>query len=166
LNIIIKKGEKMLLRKILFVMCFVVMSNNAIASENATEADAIAMVDKVIAMIEEKGESALDVVNLGGDDIYDKEKGLYAFVYNQDCVMLAHPYKTELVGRSYRGKPDVKGKNFRDEIVDNAIANGTAWTSYSYQKPGDEAIHHKKTYSKYVEKDGIKYVVAAGIFAD
>lgn len=156
----------MLLRKILFVMCFMALSSNAIAEEIATEADAIAIVDNAVAIIQEKGEAALDVINLGGENVYNKEKGLYAFVYNQDCVMLAHPYKPELVGHSYRGKPDVQGKNFRDEIVDNAIANGTAWTTYSYQKPGDDAIHLKKTYSRYVEKDGVKYVVAAGIFAD
>lgn len=156
----------MLLRKILFVMCFMVLSSNAIAGEKATEADAIAMVDKAVALIEEKGETALDIINQGGSNLYDKEKGLYAFVYNQDCIMLAHPYKPELVGHSYRGKPDVKGKNFRDEIVDNAMANGTAWTTYSYQKPGDDSIHQKKTYSRYVEKDGIKFIVAAGIFAD
>jgi polar amino acid transport system substrate-binding protein len=87
---------------------------------------------------------------------------LYVFVYDEQVVIVAHP-KNDLVGRSYKGKPDVRGKKFRDDIVNGALANGTGWVDYSYQKPGETGIHSKTTYYKLITgSDGKKYIVCAG----
>ncbi len=86
----------------------------------------------------------------------------YVFVYNTEVVIVAHPKKS-LIGRSYKGKPDVRGKKFRDDIVNGALKNGTGWVDYSYKKPEEKGIHQKTTYYKLVTgSDGNKYVVASG----
>ena len=91
---------------------------------------------------------------------------LYVFVYDTDVNMLAHP-NASLVGRNYKGKPDVKGKNFRDEIVEGAKANGTGWVDYAYQKPGAPGIFDKTAYYRLVKgSDGKEYVVVSGKYKD
>ena len=86
----------------------------------------------------------------------------YTFVYDTNVVIVAHP-DTNLVGRSYRGKPDAKGKKFRDEIVEGALKQGTGWIDYMYKKPNQEGLFPKETYFKLVTgSDGKSYVVCAG----
>lgn len=93
-------------------------------------------------------------------------KALYVFVYDTDVKIVAHPKKT-LVGKSYKGKPDVRGKKFRDEIVEGALKNKTGWVTYAYTKPGETGIHHKKTYyMRGTGSDGKTYIVCSGMYAD
>jgi signal transduction histidine kinase len=78
--------------------------------------------------------------------------------------MIAHP-RAELVGKSMKGKPDIKGKKFRDEIVERALKGETGWEDYLYQKPGETGIHPKTTYfSKAVGSDGVVYIVCSGMY--
>jgi len=94
------------------------------------------------------------------------DKAFYVFVYDTQVAIVAHP-KKDLVGRSYKGKPDVRGKKFRDEIVEGALSDTTGWVTYSYQKPGEKGIHKKKTYYNLVSgSDGKRYVVCSGMYAD
>lgn len=89
---------------------------------------------------------------------------LYVFVYDTDVNMMAHPNKS-LPGRNYKGKPDVRGKAFRDEIVSGAVANGTGWVDYAYQKPGEAGIFDKTTYYRLTKgSDGKDYVVTSGMY--
>jgi len=89
-------------------------------------------------------------------------KAFYVFVYDTDVVIVAHP-KKNLVGRNYKGKPDVRGKKFRDAIVQGALDKKNGWVDYSYQKPGEKGIHKKTTYFNLsVGSDGKKYVVCCG----
>ena len=98
--------------------------------------------------------------------VNQENPALYVFVYDTDVNMLAHP-NASLVGRNYKGKPDVKGKNFRDEIVEGAKANGSGWVDYAYQKPGAPGIFDKTAYYKLVKgSDGKDYVVVSGKYKD
>ena len=132
-----------------------------------------------------KTEEVLAIVGLASDEIAKDAPGvlakivaseapfvnaenpaLYVFVYDTDVNMLAHP-NASLVGRNYKGKPDVKGKPFRDEIVEGAKANGTGWVDYAYQKPGASGIFDKTAYYKLVKgSDGKDYVVVSGKYKD
>ena len=76
--------------------------------------------------------------------------------------MVAHP-RADLVGKNVKGKPDVKGKKFRDEMVERALKGETGWVDYLYQKPGETGIHPKTTYfAKASGSDGKTYIVCAG----
>jgi hypothetical protein len=73
------------------------------AEEDATKDDAIAMVNKAVALIKEKGDAALALIGDPAGAFYVKENDLYAFVYDPQCVITAHPYKPALVGKSFKG---------------------------------------------------------------
>lgn len=126
--------------------------------------EAVDLVNKAVKLIGEKGADALTQISKEDGGFYFKESALYAFVYDENCVMLAHPYKPSLIGKSYKGKPDVKGKMFRDELVKQALEHGEGWTDYSYQKPEETGIFIKTAFSKLVEKGGKKYIVVAGVY--
>ncbi len=62
-----------------------------------------------------------------------------------------------------KGKPDVSGKMFRDEILAGALNNGTGWVDYIYTKPGQGGLYYKTTYYKLTTgRDGELYIVCAG----
>lgn len=76
--------------------------------------------------------------------------------------MVAHP-RADLVGMSVKGKPDVKGKKFRDEMVERALNGEMGWVDYLSQKPGETGIHPKTTFfAKATGSDRKTYVVCAG----
>ncbi len=130
-------------------------------AKDITEADVISMTDKAVALIAEKGDAALDII--GKKDGEYHKGALYVFVYDTDVNIVAHPAKPSLVGKNYKGKPDVKGNKFRDKIVETAL-NGGGWTEYFYQKPDAPGLYKKKVYSKIAEHGGKKYAVACGIY--
>lgn len=134
--------------------------------EKVTDEEAIALVEQAGKLIEEQGDAALAVISNPEGDFYIKEKALYAFVYNDNIEVIAHPYKAELIGNCFKGKPDCKGKMFRDEIVEKALAEGSGWTDYSYQKPGSNDIHTKKTYGKLFKHGDKNYIVCCGVYID
>ncbi|MFH2065884.1 MAG: cache domain-containing protein [Pseudomonadota bacterium] len=132
-------------------------------TDELTNEQVTALVDQVAAEIEKDAKGTFEKIINGGHPYRNKDnEELYAFVYNENVEIVAHVTKS-LVGRSYKGKPDVKGKKFRDEIVEGALKNGTGWVDYAYQKPGEKGIHNKTTYYKLVTgNDGTKYVVCSG----
>lgn len=88
----------------------------------------------------------------------------YVFVYDLEINMLAHP-TASLVGKNFKGKPDAKGKKFRDEIVEGAVKNKTGWVEYMYQKPGDTGLHPKKAYYQLIDgPEGKQYIVVSGMY--
>ncbi|MBF0451277.1 MAG: cache domain-containing protein [Candidatus Magnetomorum sp.] len=131
-----------------------------------TETDITNLVDKAVKLIETQGESALEIIGEPSGKFFISTKSLYVFVYDENCVIKAHPYKPTLVGRSYRGLPDVRGKKFRDEIVAKAIKDGSGWTEYSYQKPGQSGIFKKKVFGKRASVGNKHFIVCAGMYID
>jgi len=128
-----------------------------------TEKEVTDLVDKAVALLKEKGDAALASIGTTNGDFHKGE--LYAFVYDENVNMLAHPEKPSLVGQNFKDKPDVKGTKFRNTIVENALKGG-GWTEYYYQKPNSTGLFRKKVFSKLAEKDGKKYIVAVGMYVD
>jgi hypothetical protein len=150
------------MRKTIFnVIALLVLTTLSLFAQ-VTENDVISLVKKGVNVVETKGEIGLNEIGKKNGNFV--KTGLYAFAYDINVVMVAHPIKPHLVGRSYKGKPDVRGKKFRDEIVSKAIAGG-GWTTYVYQKPNTKGLFNKKAYSLLaITKDGKKYVIAAGMY--
>ncbi|OGI08401.1 MAG: hypothetical protein A2Y40_04690 [Candidatus Margulisbacteria bacterium GWF2_35_9] len=131
--------------------------------EDITKAQVLDIVDDAVTLIEQTGDAALSVIGTTNGKFHKGE--LYVFCYDTDVVITAHPEKPFLVGKSYKGKPDVKGKNFRDEIVQKAL-DGSGWVTYYYQKPGETGIFLKTAYGRLATKNGKKYIVVSGMYAD
>ncbi len=128
-----------------------------------TEEQVTALVAQVCAELGQDAAATIAKINQGAAPYKDAANpALYVFVYDPEVVMVAHP-RADLVGKSVKGKPDVKGKKFRDEIVERALKGEAGWVDYLYQKPGETGIHPKTTFfSKATGSDGATYIVCAG----
>jgi len=160
--------------------CFIVMAAFALiagfygwaGAQMATKQDAMNMVEKAGKLIEEKGDAALAAISDPKGEFIDKKKALYVFVYDENIVVLAHPYLHELIGQSMKGKSDDQGRMFHDEIVRKALTKGSGWTEYSYQKPTDsgwegethQVKYKKNTYGKLFKHGDKKYIVGSGTY--
>jgi len=92
---------------------------------------------------------------------------LYVFVLDTDVNVIAHPLRTETIGTSMKGKPDAKGKLFRDEIVEVALRDGSGWVDYYFLNPQTNELAHKVSYVELVKgSDGKNYVIGSGKYFD
>ncbi|MDD5455429.1 MAG: cache domain-containing protein [Candidatus Margulisbacteria bacterium] len=139
--------------------------DNVIAApeDNLTKEQVVGIVDEAAKLLTQKGDDALKIIGETNGKFHKGE--LYVFVYDENITMLAHPEKPSLVGKNFKGKPDVKGFKFRDEIVAKALAKGSGWTDYMYQKPESTGIFKKTTYGKLAKFGDKKYIVCAGMYA-
>ena len=149
---------------VMFLACFFILNIQSVYAGGATPAEAKALVKKAVKLLTDQGDAGLDLISKADGGFYFKDRGLYAFVYDENCVMLAHPYKPQLIGKSYKGKPDVKGKLFRDEIVEMALTKGKGVVTYHYQKPGSEDVFKKLAYCELVQNNDKKYIVVSGVY--
>ncbi|MFA6010462.1 MAG: response regulator [Desulfobacteraceae bacterium] len=122
--------------------------------------DAKNMVGKAIDYYIEKGRKAfLSEINNPNGSFHKGD--LYAFVYDSNMTMLAHPVKPELVGQNLLNKKDwAGGKFFRKEIRDVVMAKGSGWVDYEYDNPSNGQKEPKTTYAK--EVDGM--IVCSGVY--
>ena len=91
---------------------------------------------------------------------------LYVFVYDLELNMVAHPDKN-LVGKNFKGKPDAKGKKFRDEILATAQEKSSGWVDYVYKKPDADGLFPKTTFCKAAKgSDGKAYVICCGMYVE
>ena len=77
---------------------------------------------------------------------------LYAFAYDLEMTMLAHPVTPELVGQNLLDQPGGSGgRDFRREIQEVALAKGSGWVDYPYENPLTRRIESKTTYVERVD---------------
>lgn len=128
-----------------------------------TDAQVVSLVQTTAEHLSGDAAGTIAAINQGQAPYKDASNpALYVFIYNPEVVMVAHP-RPELVGKSVKGKPDVRGKKFRDEIVSRALTAGSGWVEYHYQKPNESGIHRKTThFAKVTGSDGQIYIVCAG----
>ncbi len=150
------------LKCIVFMVVFGSFSGWAVAG-TVTDEDVKGLVELTATEMAKDAAGVLSKISLGEHPYKNSDDpAFYVFVYDIAVNMVAHP-KTELIGRSYKGKPDVRGKKFRDEIVEGALSSGSGWVDYSYQKPGENGIHAKTTYFKLAKgSDSREYVICCG----
>lgn len=88
---------------------------------------------------------------------------LYVFVLDTDLTVIAHPIRTNTIGTSLKGKPDAKGKLFRDEMLEIALKDGSGWIDYHFPNPKTDELAHKISYFELVKgSDGKDYIVGSG----
>ncbi|MPN22329.1 hypothetical protein SDC9_169712 [bioreactor metagenome] len=94
-----------------------------------------------------------------------KDQGLYTFVYDTNLTIVANADNIQVVGENFKGKTDVTGKPFRDEILEGALKNGTGWVDYVYMHPVQTNLYYKTTYYRLTQgSDGKSYIVCSGNF--
>jgi len=127
---------------------------------------AVALVNTTAAAIEKDAPDTFRRINAGEAPYRDPDDpALYVFVYDTNLTMFAHADNIRLVGANFRGKTDVAGNAFRDEILKGALKNGTGWVEYVYMSPVQTNLYYKTTYYRLTEgSDGNSYIVCSGNF--
>ncbi len=133
------------------------------ARQSFTDAEVVSLVNTTAAAIEKNAPDAFRRINAHEFSFRDpKNPTLYTFVYNTNVTIVANADNIELVNVSYRGKTDVSGKAFRDNIVAGALANGTGWEEYIYINPVETGLYYKTTYYRLTRgSDGDLYIVCS-----
>jgi len=124
------------------------------------------LVNLTATAIEADVAGAFAAINAGEHPYKNRaQQELYVFVYDTNVTMVADADNIKLVGVNFRGKTDVTGKPFRDEIVAGALRNGSGWVEYLYINPVETGLYLKKTYYQLVRgSDGQQYVVCSGMY--
>lgn len=125
---------------------------------------AVDLVNSTAAALETNASDTIWRINAGKAPYRDPtDPGLYAFIYSVNQTIVAHANDIMLVGIDCRGKTDVTGKPFHDEILEGALKNKTGWVDYVYMHPVQPNLYHKTAYYRLTEgSDGLQYIVCSG----
>lgn len=150
----------------LFFILVLSLSVNIAAAQ--TKDEVVALVKQTKSDMQKNTVLTLKKVNAGDHPYKDaKNPSLYVFIHDIDLNVAAHAIKPHTVGKNLKGKPDIKGKMFRDEIKKEALTNGKGWMDYYYVNPKNQEESHKESYFELVRgSDGKQYIVGSGKYFD
>ena len=131
-----------------------------VLANSPTEKDAIAMVERGVALVKAKGKDEM-MKKINAKDGEYVQGELYIDMRDlKTGIVLAHPYNPSIVGKDLTDVPDANGKKYRREIIDVAAAKGKGWVDYQYKNPTSGKIEPKTTYIQRVDD----VVLEAGIY--
>ncbi len=131
-----------------------------------TREEVIGLVEMTVDAIEKDTPGTLARINAGEHPFWDREnRALYVFVYDTNVTIVAEADNPRLIGVNMRGKTDIAGTAFRDQITDIALAEGSGWVDYVWMIPEKNGIYHKSAYFKLIEgSDTNQYIVISGLY--
>ncbi len=131
-----------------------------------TDNAVMALVNATATAIGKNAPDTFRRINAGESPYQDPEDpALYVFVYDANMTIVAHADNILLVGMNFKGKTDVTGKSFRDEILAGALENGNGWVDYVYMHPVQTNLYYKTTYYRLTQgSDGNSYIICSGNF--
>lgn len=89
------------------------------------------------------------------------DKSGYFYVYDYDCVNIAHATQKDLVGKNLQDYKDCKGKFVIRELSEAAKKDG-GFVEYFWVKPGLEGEHRKIGYVEPIPNT--KYFIGTGVY--
>ncbi|MBT4401349.1 MAG: transporter substrate-binding domain-containing protein [Bacteroidetes bacterium] len=145
--------------KILQKYSVILSGNDSITNDMVTS-----LVDHTVADFALDASGTITKMNEQQAPYRDSENtALYCFAYDTDLTIVAHAANVNIIGLNFKGKPDVTGKLFRDEILAGALEEGSGWVDYIYTKPDQSGLYLKTTYFTLTTgSDGKQYIVCAG----
>jgi signal transduction histidine kinase len=129
----------------LFLLASIVAAGLANAGDKGAPETARLLVEEAVAYLTENG-AEQTLAELNKRDGMFVKGDVYVFAYNMDAVVVAHPFKRDLIGKKLLGEPDTTGKLFRDEIMELAKTKGHGWVDYTYEHPVTKELAPKTTY--------------------
>ncbi len=111
--------------------------------------------DQVVKFVEE----GVDFIKKNGKEAFFKEvttgtsfkRGeLYFYVYDYNCICLAHGLKPGLVGKDLSDMTDAKQTKFNQALRDQA-KNGSGWVTFYFQNPTSHKVEKKFGYAVKVD---------------
>lgn len=147
-------------------LLFLTVSINSSAAQ--TNEEVTALVKQTKAAIEKNALQTFARINRAEHPYKNKDNpSLYVFVFDTNLTVVAHAIKTKVVGKNVKGKPDSKGKKFRDEMLARAKKDGSGWVDYYFHNPKTKKTAHKNAYFELAKgNDGKEYIVGSGKYYD
>ena len=131
-------------------LCLALAATPALAN-GPTEKDAIAMVERGVALIKAKGKDEM-IKKINAKDAEYVQGELYIDMRDlKTGIVLAHPINPSIVGKDLTDVPDANGKKYRREIIELAAAKGKGWVDYQYKNPTSGKIEPKTTFIQRVD---------------
>lgn len=139
----------------LFIAC-----GMASAADKGSAEEAVAMVKKAVAYINEHGQEKAfaEFANPANTQFHDRD--LYIFVYDMGGTCVSHGNNPKMVGKNLLDMKDHDGKFIIRGFIDIANTKGKGWFDYKWPNPVSKAVEQK---SGYVEKTG-NLIVGSGIY--
>jgi cytochrome c len=130
------------------------------AQQHGTREQAEAMVAKAIALYDEKGKAAFEVMDQGAASGF-RQGDLYIFVLGtgQDARVVAHGLDLRRIGEAVAALNDSQGKAFGKEMLARATPDG-AWVDYLRVNPQNGKDEPKSSWV--VLHDG--YIFGCGVY--
>ena len=91
---------------------------------------------------------------------YEDNSG-YFYVYNYNCVNIAHATQKDIQGKNLYNHQDTKGKYVIRELS-AAAKKGGGFVEYCWVKPGDTGEHRKLGYVEPIP--GTDYFIGSGVY--
>lgn len=148
--------------KLIAGLILITASINAYSAQTSEEV--VALVKQAKAAIEKNAQQTFSRINKAEHPYKNKDNpSLYVFVFDTDLTVVAHAIKSKVVGKNVKGKPDIKGKKFRDEMLAIAMKDGSGWVDYYFLNPKTKKTEHKTAYIELANgSDGKGYIVGSG----
>ncbi|MBC3906879.1 cache domain-containing protein [Undibacterium umbellatum] len=126
-------------------LVFLLGASSQAQSTHGTPAEAVAMVQKVIASIKANGreKTIADVNNLQGPF---RDRDLYITINDMNGKNLAHGANAKMQGKDLLDLKDADGKLFVRERMELAKAKGKGWQDYKFVNPVSKQIEQKSMY--------------------
>ncbi len=122
------------------------------------------LVDRAAALVAARGRGAFtELRDPMGPFVF---ADTYVFVTAPDGTELVNAGQPSLEGKNLMEVRDVGGKQLVREYVDEAMAKGRAWVSYTWYRPGDNTPALKRTYVRRVQSGGETFIVGAGFYPE
>jgi cytochrome c len=136
------------MRKILIAtlcICLVFGSVAYAATEGGTAEEAMALVNKAVALAEESGiDKAVWAFNDPAGEFVMKD--LYIFVVDMKGTVLAHGANAALIGKNLMNLQDKDGKFIIKDMIEMAKTQPEGWIDYKWENPMTKSIGDKSTY--------------------
>jgi len=131
----------------------------AAQANNATAAEATAMVKKGVAFIKANGKEKgyAEISNKAGQF---NDRDLYLTVYGMDGTVRAHGANEKMIGKNLIDLKDVDGKAFVKERTELAATKPSFWQDYKFTNPVSKKIEPKSMYCEKLDDA----IVCGGIY--
>jgi cytochrome c len=144
-----------------------------LTKESKDKCAATAAEKPTVAMIIEKANAAAELVSKKGEAAFPRFKrasspflfcGTCVRIHNLDGIMLMHPIKPELEGKSVLEMKSPDGTPIFVEMNKLVQEKGSGWYQYLWPRPGEKEASKKVSYVKLVKKGEKSYVIGCGVY--
>jgi cytochrome c len=135
------------------------MQAQAVAADNGTAAEAIALVKKAADYMKANGKEKAYAEFSNPKGAF-KDRDLYIMVYDMNGVNRAHGANPKLIGKDLIDLKDADGNPIIKSFVETGKTKGKGWIDYKWPNPVSKAIESKSTY---IEKHD-DVLIGAGIY--